>query len=112
MNQYIAKSIHNFHTFLSVYLLCGWIIPSKENYQFLTFFVPSIYVNWLIDDHRCLLTRLEHYFQDDKKLEDKKDGFIQEKLKKLNIDISEKKIDIILTFITYHTFLQSYYRSF
>ena len=43
---------------------------------------------------------------------DKKDGFIQEKLKKYNIDISEKKIDIILTFITYHTFLQSYYRSF
>ncbi len=112
MNQYIAKSIHNFHTFLSVYLLCGWMIPSKENHQFLTFFVPSIYVNWLIDDHRCLLTRLEHYFQDDKKLEDKKDGFIQEKLKKYNIDISEKKIDIILTFIIYHTFLQSYYRSF
>ena len=112
MNQYISKSIHNFHTFLSVYLLCGWMIPSKENQQFLTFFVPSIYVNWLIDDHRCLLTRLEHHFQDDKKLEDKKEGFIQEKLKKYNIDISEKKIDIILTFITYHTFLQSYYRSF
>ncbi len=112
MNQYISKSIHNFHTFLSVYLLCGWMIPSKENQQFLTFFVPSIYVNWLIDDHRCLLTRLEHHFQDDKKLEDKKEGFIQEKLKNYNIDISEKKIDIILTFITYHTFLQSYYRSF
>jgi hypothetical protein len=113
MNQSIVKSIHTFHTLLSVYLLCGWMIPSNGNHRFLTLFVPTVYVNWLIDDHRCMFTRLEQYFQGDKKKEENQEaGFIQDKLKHYNIDISEKKLNIILTFITYHTFLQSYYRSF
>lgn len=109
--QTIANGINTFHSILSLYLAIGWMIPSKTNSNFLTLFIPTIYVNWLIDDHTCLFTKIEDYFRNEKKIEDKPDGFINKKLVSLNINVSEKNIDRILTFITYHTFLQCYMAS-
>ena len=87
------------------------MIPSKTNAEFLTLFVPTIYVNWLIDRNTCLFTRMENYFRNNKKMEDKPDGFIKQKLIYFNINISEEHTDHIITFITYHTFLQCYVKS-
>ena len=110
----LSIAINIFHTGLSLYLAFGWMLPIINN-KILIGFIPSVYVNWLVDDNRCIITRLEQYY---KEIEDKKEGkkihihqegFVQSKLKSYNIHLTGDKVNKLLIGVMFHTFLQSYY---
>ena len=116
----IADRINNFHSLLTIYVLFGWI--STYHSKILTLFIPSLFMNWLIDDNECCINHIERYFRiedkEDKKdkgeKEDKKEkvGFIESKLRLINIELSGKNLDKLIYIITYASFLISYYRTF
>ena len=116
----IADRINNFHSLLTLYVLFGWI--SRYHSKILTLFIPSLFMNWLIDDNECCINHIERYFRIENKedKEDKKDkgdkkekvGFIESKLKYINIELSEKSLNKIIYIFTYTSFLISYYRTF
>ena len=107
--------INKIHLSLCIYLFVGWTLPPIHS-KILLGFIPSIYVNWLLDDNRCILTRLEHYYLNQEKhkkgisknIEKEYDGFISNIMKKFNINLKEEDIDKLLIFITFHSFIQSY----
>ena len=110
----LSNVINIFHTGLSVYLAFGWMLPIINN-KFLIGFIPSVYVNWLVDDNRCIITRLEQHY---KEIEDEKEGkkiyihhegFVQTKLKSYNIHLTRDTINNLLVGILFHSFVQSYY---
>ena len=117
--------INNLHSLLTIYVLFGWI--STYHSKILTLFIPSLFMNWLIDDNECCINHIERYFiiEDKKDKEDnfdkdykdkkiKKDniGFIESKLKLINIELPRKNLNKIIYIITYTSFLISYYRTF
>ena len=110
----LSNVINIFHTGLSVYLAFGWMLPIINN-KFLIGFIPSVYVNWLVDDNRCIITRLEQHYKEiedekeGKKIYIHKEGFVQTKLKSYNIHLTEDIVNKFLVGIMFHTFLQSYY---
>ena len=115
----IADRINNFHSLLTLYVLFGWI--STYHSKILTLFIPSLFMNWLIDDNECCINHIERYFRiEDKENKEYKDekiikekvGFIESKLKLINIELSEKNLNKIIYIITYTSFLISYYRIF
>ena len=108
----ISKGINIFHSFLTGYISLGWALPGEVNSKILTDLIPGMYANWLLDDKRCIFTRLEKHFIEKEKKEDtiiKDEGFIMAKLKNYNIDLKAEDIDKISVVIAFHTFLQSYY---
>ena len=112
----IADRINNFHSLLTLYVLFGWI--STYHSKILTLFIPSLFMNWLIDDNECCINHIERYFRienkeyKDEKIRKDKVGFIESKLKYINIELSEKNLNKIIYIITYTSFLISYYRTF
>jgi len=110
----LSKVINIFHSGLSVYLAFGWMLPLINN-KLLIGFIPCVYVNWLVDGKKCMLTRLEgHYREIEDEKEGKKihihqEGFVQTKLKLYNIHLTEDIVNKFLVGIMFHTFLQSYY---
>ena len=120
----IADRINNFHSLLTLYVLFGWI--STYHSKILTLFIPSLFMNWLIDDNECCINHIERYFrieekkekedkvdkEDKEDKEDKKEkvGFIESKLKLINIELSKKNLNKIICIISYSSFLISYYR--
>ena len=112
----IADRINNFHCLLTLYVLFGWI--STYHSKILTLFIPSLFMNWLIDDNECCINHIERYFRiedkeyKDEKIRKDKVGFIESKLKYINIELSEKNLNKIIYIFTYTSFLISYYRIF
>ena len=112
----IADRINNFHSLLTIYVLFGWI--STYHSKILTLFIPSLFMNWLVDDNECCINHIERYFRiedkeyKDEKIRKDKVGFIESKLKYINIELSEKNLNKIIYIITYTSFLISYYRTF
>ena len=110
----LSYAINIFHTGLSVYLAFGWMLPIINN-KILIGFVPCVYVNWLVDEHRCILTRLERYYKEiedekeGKKIHIHQEGFVQTKLKSYNIHLTRDTINNLLVGIMFHSFVQSYY---
>ena len=117
----IADRINNFHSLLTLYVLFGWI--STYHSKILTLFIPSLFMNWLVDDNECCINHIERYFRIEDKVDkkgkedkeykvDKKEkvGFIESKLKLINIELSKKNLDKLIYIFTYSSFLISYYR--
>ena len=110
-----SNIINKIHLSLCIYLFVGWMLPPIHS-KILIGFIPSVYVNWLLDDNRCILTRLEHYYLNEEYKKDiskntekeEYDGFVSNIMKKFNIDLKEEDIDKLLIFITFHSFIQSY----
>jgi hypothetical protein len=112
----ISKGINIFHSFLTGYISLGWALPGEVNSKILTALIPGMYANWLLDDKKCIFTRLEkHFIEKENNKDDKKekiinnDGFIMTKLKEYNIEVKVEDVDKISVIIAFHTFLQSYY---
>jgi len=111
----ISKVVSLFHSSVTGYIVLGWLIPYIIHSKILVLFIPSIYVSWLIDDNKCVLTRLENYYikkelngkDENKELED--DGFIKNKFKSWNINLSDKNIHSLSVLTLFHTFVHSYY---
>ena len=113
----IADRINNFHSLLTLYVLFGWI--STYHSKILTLFIPSLFMNWLVDDDECCINHIERYFriEDKKDKEDKEDkeekvGFIESKLRLINIELSEQNLNKFIYIISYISFLISFYRTF
>lgn len=122
----LSEIINKFHLFLSGYIVVGWMFSDIHS-KILLGLIPSVYGNWLVNDHKCILTVLEHKLieketNDDSKKDDSKksdskksddgeevyEGFVLKMLKSHNIDINNDDLNKILTVISYHSFLQSY----
>ena len=119
----LSEIVNKFHLFLSGYIFVGWMFSDIHS-KILLGLIPSVYGNWLINDHKCLLTVLEHKLieveatkgdskkDDDSKEDDKEEavyeGFFLKMLKSHGIDINNDDLNKILTVISYHSFLQSY----
>jgi hypothetical protein len=110
----LSIAINIFHTGLSLYLAFGWMLPLINN-KILIGFVPCVYFNWLVDDHRCILTRIEHHYieleakKEERKIHIPTEGFVQSKLKSYNILLTRDSVNKLLIGVMFHTFLQSYY---
>ena len=111
----VSSIVNIFHSGVSIYLSTGWLLSSFHN-QVLIGLIPTVYVNWLLDDKKCIFTRLEkHFIEKENNKDDNKekiinnDGFIMTKLKEYNIDVKVEDVDKISVIIAFHTFLQSYY---
>ena len=110
----LSHAVNIFHTGLSVYLAFGWMLPLINN-KILIGFVPCVYFNWLVDDNRCILTRIEHHYieieakKEERKIHIPNEGFVQSKLKACNILLTRDSVNKLLIGVMFHTFLQSYY---
>ena len=49
--------IDNFHSFLIIYLLFGWLIESQRD--ILVFVLPTLQYQFLVNENQCVLTQLE-----------------------------------------------------
>jgi hypothetical protein len=106
LNEFIANRINNLHLVLCMYSGIGWM--SQYHSKILVFLLPGMMFNWLLDDNRCWMTRLEYYFY---KKENNEIGFINKILRKNNIVLNDKIIDKYISIITYLLFILSYYNS-
>ena len=115
--KFISKNIALFHSLLSFYIAFGFLL-SEGHQKLLIGLIPSMYGNWLMDDNKCIFTRLEDYFSrsPDKK-EDKDDandpkieaqGFITRKINALGIPISNETGHKITVLVGAHTFIHCY----
>ena len=108
--NFIANRINNFHSLLTLYVLFGWL--SKYHSKILLLLIPSIFTNWSIDNNNeCCIHRIERYIriEDNKK---EKIGFIESKLKTINNNIDKEKLDKMMSFTAYISFLFCYYNVF
>ena len=110
-----SEAINIFHSGLSLYITGGWMLSDTHN-RILLLLIPLMYGNWLVDNNRCIFTRLENYYEDknkdknkDKdKGEDKDKGFIATKLNNMGINITPEQTHIMNTLISGHTYIQCY----
>jgi len=111
-SNFIADRINNFHSLLTLYVLFGWIFTYHS--KILTLFIPTLFINWLLDDNECCINHIERYFRmEDKGYKGlKKVGFIESKLKYINIELSDENLNKFIYIISYISFLISYYRTF
>ena len=112
----LSELVNKFHLFLSGYIFVGWMFSDIHS-KILLGLIPSVYGNWLVNDHKCILTVLEHklieketndYSKKDDEEEEVYEGFFLKMLKSHNININNDDLNKILTVISYHSFLQSY----
>ena len=102
--NYIADRINNLHLALCFYSSIGWL--SQYHSKLLVVLLPSMMFNWLIDDNKCWMTRLEDYFRANKEKDG--EGFIENKIKSYNIDLKYIDVSKCISGATYTLFLLSY----
>lgn len=100
-----SEAINIFHSGLSLYITGGWMLSDTHN-RILLLLIPLMYGNWLVDNNRCIFTRLENYYEDKNKDKDK--GFIATKLNNMGINITPEQTHIMNTLISGHTYIQCY----
>ena len=112
--KFISKNIGLFHSLLSAYIAFGFLL-SEGHQKLLIGLIPSMYGNWLMDNNKCVFTRLEDYFSrsPDKKEEDsnpklEEKGFITRKINSLGIPISNETGHKITVLVGAHTFIHCY----
>ena len=104
----IYEIINYGHSLFSIYLMFGWSI-SQIHCKSLMLLIPMGYLNYLLDDNKCFLTRLEQYYKKQYNIIDEKD-FISSKLERINIKINKKILDKIIYISLFNSYLISYYR--
>ena len=108
----LSTLVNKFHLMLSGYITIGWMFSDIHS-KVLLGLIPSVYANWLIWDHMCVLTALENKLiciETAKNVNAKNvnEGFFLKKLRSYNINISSDDLNKILTLISYHSLYQSY----
>ena len=96
--------INRFHSVFVSYLLFGWIFESQR--KVLVFIIPTLQFQFLVNNNMCILTQLENrYLKDEKKV----DSFIGKKLKEYQIEMSDRKREIMINSLIYLSFCISYW---
>jgi len=96
--------INRFHSVFTSYLLFGWIFESQR--KVLVFLIPTLQFQFLVNDNMCILTQLENRYLKD---ETKVDSFIGKKLKEYQIEMSDRKMEIMINGLIYLSFFISYW---
>ena len=96
--------INRFHSIFASYLLFGWIFVSQR--QVLVFLIPTIQFQFLVNDNMCILTQLENRYLKDEK---KGDSFVGKKLAEYQIELSDRKREIMINGLIYLSFCISYW---
>ena len=100
-----SKIISNIHNILIIYFLFGWILESQRKY--LVFLLPSMQYQFLVNNNECFMTQLENkYLKEEGSKE--KISFVSDKLKKMNIDLSDRIREYIIYSSVYISFVISY----
>ena len=108
----LSTLVNKFHLMLSGYITIGWMFSDIHS-KVLLGLIPSVYANWLIWDHMCVLTVLENKLicietaKNDNAKNDNT-GFFLKKLRSYDINISSDDLNKILIVISYHSLYQSY----
>ena len=96
--------INRFHSVFASYLLFGWIFESQR--KVLVFLIPTLQFQFLVNNNMCILTQLENRYLKDEK---KDDSFIGKKLKEYQIELSDRKREIMINGLIYLSFCISYW---
>jgi hypothetical protein len=96
--------INRFHSIFSSYLLFGWIFESQR--KVLVFIIPTLQFQFSVNNNMCILTQLENRYLKDEK---KGDSFIGKKLKEYNIQLNDRKREIMINSLIYLSFFISYW---
>jgi hypothetical protein len=96
--------ISRVHTAFTFYLLLGCLIESQR--KVLVFIIPTLQFQFLVNNNMCILTQLENRYL---KEEEKKDSFIGKKLAEYQIEISDRKREIMINGLIYLSFFISYW---
>ena len=96
--------INRFHSIFVSYLLFGWIFESQR--KVLVFIIPTLQFQFLVNNNMCILTQLENRYLKEEK---KGDSFIGKKLKEYNIQLSDRKREIMINSLVYLSFCISYW---
>lgn len=83
----LSSIINKIHSILIVYFLFGFTIQSQR--EILLLLLPLLQYQFLINNNMCILTQLENKFKKKEGINEIRNSFIDSKLKKLNIKISE-----------------------
>ena len=101
------KIINYGHSLFSIYLLFGWSI-SEFHCKSLMLLIPMGYLNYLLDDNKCILTKLEQYYKRQNNIIDEK-NFIETKLENMNIKLNKNILSKIINICLFNSYLISYY---
>tara|TARA_Y100001970_G_scaffold287645_1_gene412833 strand:+ start:2929 stop:3264 length:336 start_codon:yes stop_codon:yes gene_type:complete len=106
-----SEIINKIHTLGIIYLLAGWTFESQRKY--LIFFIPTVQLQFLVNNNQCLMTQLEKYYLvQERETKDKEiiyDSFVEQKLKEWNIKINPKYREYLINSGLYCSFLISYF---
>jgi len=105
-----SKIINNIHSLIIIYLIFGCTIQSQRG--FLVFFLPTVQLQFLVNDNQCILTQLEKkLIQNESPIKDKEivyDSFVDTKLKQFNINVTDRTRELIINYAVYSSFIFSY----
>ena len=73
-----------------IILLFGFMLPRKYLLYHLMI-LPFVFLNWLIDNNNCILTKLECTLRGEEKKQS--NAFISNTLQYLNLNVTEENID-------------------
>ena len=90
----LSSIINKIHSILIVYFLFGFTIQSQR--EILLLLLPLLQYQFLINDNMCILTQLENKLKKKEGTIEIGNSFIDSKLKKLNIKISENTREKII----------------
>jgi hypothetical protein len=110
-----SKLINHLHKIVIIYITFGFLLESQRKY--LTFFLPTIQFQFLINENMCILTQLENKIleyeskKDESKREVLSDSFIGKTLQKYNINISPSSREKLIHCALYSSFCLNYFLS-
>jgi len=102
----LSSIINKIHSILIVYFLFGFTIQSQR--KILLLLLPLLQYQFLINDNMCILTQLENKLKKKEGINEIGNSFIDSKLKKLNIKISENTREKIVHTSIISIFLINY----
>jgi len=85
-----ANIILLIHIIGIIILLFGFMLPRKYLLYYLMI-LPLVFLNWLIDNNNCVLTKLECMLRDEK--QEQSNAFISDTLQYLNFNVTKENID-------------------
>ena len=101
-----SEIIDKLHSLIIIYLLFGWVIESQRSN--LVLLLPTFQFQFLMNNNECFLTDLENQYLSEEKSDKQIESFVDEKLKKININIRPFIMEYIIHGSVYMSFLMNY----
>jgi hypothetical protein len=108
----ISNVIRLLHYLIVFFFFFGFLLPDKYVSYYLLF-VIIIKLHWLTNNNECVLTQLEQYYDQDKKVDMRTDTrypFINSMANPIGIYLSDDQYDYIFNVIVSILFLYGIYK--